>query len=74
MRAWDDHLAADEREARTILQAQRRAVLECRGRYTPREPADQRMVPDYEELLNVPSWDRLCVDYLLEPWPASMLN
>jgi hypothetical protein len=72
MRAWDDHLAAGE--ANTILQAQRRAVAECRGRCTPQTPADERTVPNYDEVYAVNDWDHLCVDYLLEPWPASMLN
>ena len=74
MRAQDDYVAARKQKANEILQAKRRAVAECRGRCTPRTIIVDGSVPQPAELRLPGAWDRLSVDYLLEPWPPSKLN
>jgi hypothetical protein len=74
MRGREDRAAANQRAIDARNQARWRAVQECRGVLRARPPADERPLPDRDELASGAMWDRLNVGYLRGDWPASRLS
>jgi hypothetical protein len=57
-----------------VVNARRRAVLECQGRPSPVAPVSDRLFEETQHFAVEEAWTDLNVEYLLGDWPPSMLS
>ena len=74
MRGRDDRAAANQRAMDALVNARRRAVLECQINLAPETVCRDEVFPDPQHFAVEEAWDYLNVGYLRSEWPPSMLS
>jgi hypothetical protein len=74
MRGRDDRAAANQRAMDALVNARRRAVLECQLKVVPETTCGDEVFPDPQHFAVEEAWDYLNVGYLRSEWPPSMLS